>query len=97
LRFGKFIIQIPNISEFLVDNGYTCWILEWRNHGESSKVDGPYNFEIIGKEDISAAFEYLFNSEKIENLDCITHSGGGISLTISLRLSSWSMDRESRE
>jgi len=72
------------ISEFLVNNGYTCWILEWRNHGESSKVEGPYNFEIIGKEDFVAAFDYLFKVEKIEQLDCITHSGGGISLTIFL-------------
>lgn len=72
------------ISEFLANNGYTCWILEWRNHGDSSKIAGPYNFEIIGKEDITAAFNYLFVNEKIEQLDCVTHSGGGISLTIHL-------------
>jgi len=72
------------ISEFLVNNGYTCWILEWRNHGNSAKVDGNYNFEIIGKEDVDSALDYLFNEEKITQLDCITHSGGGISLTINL-------------
>jgi len=72
------------ISEFLVNYGYTCWILEWRNHGESSRIEEPYNFEIIGKEDIRTAFEFLFLNEKIEQLDCVTHSGGGISLTINL-------------
>lgn len=72
------------ISEFLVENGYTCWILEWRNHGESSMVEEPYDFERIGKEDIKAAFDYLFDQEKLEKIDCVTHSGGAISLTINL-------------
>ncbi len=72
------------ITEFLVENGFTCWILEWRNHGASSTLDEPYNFEKIGKEDIKAAFEYLFDHEKLEEIDCVTHSGGAISLTINL-------------
>lgn len=72
------------ISEFLVKRGYICWILEWRNHGSSSKINEPYNFEKIGKEDIKRAFDFLFNEQKLKNIDCITHSGGGISLTINL-------------
>jgi predicted alpha/beta hydrolase len=72
------------VSEYLVKKGYTCWILEWRNHGASSTISGAYNFEIIGKEDIQCAFEYLFEEEKLTSIDCVTHSGGGISLTINL-------------
>jgi len=72
------------ISEFLVKEGYTCWILEWRNHGESSIINEPYNFERIGKEDVEKALDYLFTVEKLEQIDCVTHSGGGISLTINL-------------
>lgn len=72
------------ISEFLVKNGYTCWILEWRNHGDSSKMNGPYNFETIGKEEVTTALDYLFEIERLEQIDCVTHSGGGISLTIHL-------------
>lgn len=72
------------VSEFLVKNGYTCWILEWRNHGKSSTIDAPYNFEKIGKEDIEKVLNYLFVEENIKQIDCITHSGGGISLIINL-------------
>ncbi len=72
------------ISEFLVKRGYTCWILEWRNHGESSIINESYNFETIGKEEITTTFDYLFKKEKLEQIDCVTHSGGGISLIIHL-------------
>ncbi len=72
------------ISEFLVKRGYTCWILEWRNHGSSSYIKEPYNFEKIGKEEIKRAFHFLFQEQKLEKIDCVTHSGGGISVTINL-------------
>lgn len=72
------------IGTYLAERGYTCWVLEWRNHGESSFVNEPYNFEKIAKVDIKKAFDYLFEVEKIENIDCVTHSGGGISLIINL-------------
>ena len=72
------------IGEFLVKNGYTCWILEWRNHGDSSTLNEPYNFEKIGIEEIETAFDYLQKVELISTFDCVTHSGGGISLTINL-------------
>jgi len=72
------------ISEFLVKRGYTCWILEWRNHGRSSTINETFNFEKIGKEDVEKAFNYLFKKEKIDKIDCVTHSGGGISLVINL-------------
>lgn len=72
------------IADFLVEAGYTCWIMEWRNHGDSSKVKAKFNFETIANEDIKIAFNYLFNILEIEKIDCVTHSGGGICLTIAL-------------
>ena len=72
------------ISSFFAAQGYTCWILEWRNHGDSSPSALPFNFETIAQKDFSVAFRYLVEEKKIENLHCITHSGGGICLTIFL-------------
>lgn len=72
------------ISKYLVKENYTCWILEWRNHGESSPDNSDFNFETIGKEDIKIALDYLFENQKIKKIDCITHSAGGVSLTINL-------------
>ena len=72
------------IADFLVGEGYTCWIMEWRNHGDSSKISTKFNFETIAKKDIKIVFDYLFDIQKIQKIDCITHSGGGICLTIAL-------------
>jgi predicted alpha/beta hydrolase len=72
------------IAKYFASIGYTCWIMEWRNHGESSKTTKKFNFETIALFDIKSVFEYLFDELKISALDCITHSGGGICLTMCL-------------
>lgn len=72
------------IVKYFVDNGFTCWTFEWRNHGSSSKLSEKFDFETIGQKDFIIVFKYLFEKCQIQNLDCITHSGGGICLTIAL-------------
>lgn len=72
------------IATFLANKGYHAWILEWREHGSSGGNDRPFNFESIGLEDIPAALGYLKEVEKLENIDAVTHSGGGICLTMAL-------------
>ena len=74
------------ITKYLVDKGFTCYNFEWRNHGESSKTKEKFNFETIAKKDFKIVFNYLFDTLKIEKIDCITHSGGGICLTMFLIL-----------
>ena len=75
---------ILRIAEYLADNGYQSWIMEWRNHGESSPSKAKLNFEIIGKRDFPIVFDYLENTWGIQKYDCVTHSGGGISWSIFL-------------
>ena len=58
--------------------------MEWRNHGESSQNKHDFNFETIAKFDLKSTFSFLFNTQNIKHLDCITHSGGGIILTMFL-------------
>ena len=75
---------MSGIVEYLVEKNFTCWVFEWRSHGESSQVKEKINFETIGKGDFKLIFDYLFDIAKVEKVDCITHSGGGICLTIAL-------------
>lgn len=75
---------LNGIAEYLSTYGFTCWIFEWRNHGHSSIPDQKFDFETIGQQDFKVVFDYLFEECKIETLECITHSGGGICLTIAL-------------
>ena len=72
------------IASFLAEKAYTCWIMEWRGHGNSSTPPKEFNFETIAELDISTVFTYLFEQERVKQLSCITHSGGGICLAIFL-------------
>jgi predicted alpha/beta hydrolase len=58
--------------------------MEWRNHGESDRTKRKFNFETIAKYDLKSTFEFLFNEQSVEKVDCLAHSGGGIALTICL-------------
>ena len=72
------------IATYLTEKGFTCWIMEWRNHGKSPKTKQKFNFETIAKFDLKTTFEFLFNNQNLKNIDCLTHSGGGIVLTMFL-------------
>ena len=72
------------IAHYFAKKGYTCWIMEWRSHGASSVVKEKFNFETVALEDFPIVFEFLFYNEKIKHLNCITHSGGGLCLSMFL-------------
>lgn len=72
------------IASYLAEKGFTCWIMEWRNHGQSSKTQREFNFETIAKYDIESTFAFLFHKQNLKSINCLTHSGGGIVLTMFL-------------
>ncbi len=72
------------VAGYLARLGHTCYIMEWRGHGASSMPTDDYNFETIAFYDIAATFTYLFDELKLHNLHAVTHSGGGICLTMFL-------------
>ncbi len=73
------------LADCLTQKGYTCWLLEWRNHGSSPKTKSKkYSFEDLAKEDFKTALDFLIEQQGITTFDCITHSGGGILLTLFL-------------
>ncbi len=81
------------LAKFLTEKGYVLYIMEWRNHGKSSGTNLKYNFETIGLIDIKTIFEYLFEAQVNEFIHCITHSGGGICLTMFLAANSQYVNR----
>jgi len=72
------------IAKYLAALGYTCWIMEWRNHGASPRTNESFSFETIGLFDVKAALQHLRDKVGVEKISCITHSGGGICLTMCL-------------
>lgn len=72
------------ISKYLANLGFTCYIMEWRGHGDSLITKNRFNFETIALHDIKTTFNYLFEDLKIPFIHCVTHSGGGIALSMLL-------------
>ncbi len=72
------------IAKYFAKKGFTCWIMEWRNHGSSELTKKKFNFETIALFEFKTVFSYLISDLRIEKLHCITHSGGGICLTMFL-------------
>jgi pimeloyl-ACP methyl ester carboxylesterase len=73
-----------SFARYLASHGHTCWILEWRGHGASQRDDRPFDLETIALFDLKATLEYLLEQERVPRLECATHSGGGIALTMCL-------------
>lgn len=72
------------VAKYLASKGFVCWILEWRNHGKSTKTTIPFSLETIAFQDLKATILYLVNELKIPSFHCVTHSGGGLSLAMLL-------------
>lgn len=72
------------IAEYLAEIGHDCYIMEWRGHGDSSIPKHKFNFETIATYDYEATFRYLFEELELDNLHCVTHSGGGVCLAMFL-------------
>ncbi len=64
--------------------GHLAWILEWRGHGSSDRVSGPYDMETVALCDIPAALRDLQARHPGAPLCAATHSGGGLALTMAL-------------
>ena len=72
------------IASYLASLGHTCYVMEWRGHGSSSIPEKKFNFETVATHDYEATFRYFFDELKLDNLHCVTHSGGGVGLTMFL-------------
>ena len=72
------------IASYFANLGYNCFIMEWRGHGSSSNPDNLYHFEDVAFYDVKAVFDYLLNTLNLDGLHCVTHSGGGLCLTLFL-------------
>lgn len=72
------------IAHMLAEQGHDCYIMEWRGRGSSSIPKEHFNLETIALFDIDATIPYLIDELGLPSLHCITHSGGGICLTMFL-------------
>lgn len=81
------------IAGYLATQGHHCYIMEWRGRGSSSVPNEDFNLETIALNDVDATLNYLINELKLPSIHCVTHSGGGICLTMNLIQNSHYIDK----
>jgi predicted alpha/beta hydrolase len=72
------------IAKYLARSGLNCWILEWREHGESAFSPEPFNFDTIATQDLKTAIRFINTSGSKLPFFFLGHSGGGIALSLLL-------------
>jgi len=72
------------LAEYLAENGFDCWVLELRGHGESQgNVPNP-DFEAFGLFDVPAALKLVSTETGRPEVFLVGHSGGGLAFLMHL-------------
>lgn len=66
------------LASFLADQGFDCWIVELRGHGQSQVTEGNPDFQHLADFDVPAAIEAVRRRTGKSQTFLIGHSGGGL-------------------
>lgn len=66
------------LASFLADQGFDCWILEWRGHGQSAAGDASPDFQYLADVDVPAGLDAVRDATGKPNVFLVGHSGGGL-------------------
>ncbi len=72
-----------SMARWLKAQGRNAWTISLRGTGDSDRVDpekgrAPYDFDTLWREDLSAAIRYVRETEKVDAIDYVGHSMGGM-------------------
>ncbi|MGI9332603.1 MAG: alpha/beta fold hydrolase [Gammaproteobacteria bacterium] len=66
------------VAQFFALQGYTCWILEWRQHGHSGRPRARFTLETVAEMDVPVALGHVDSHSRGNPIYWIGHSGGGL-------------------
>ena len=72
--------SVQGLAQYLSDNGYDCWILDFQGHGSSDKPKKEPSFESMCIEDAAAALDHLKMLYPTETVIWVGHSAGGLAV-----------------
>ncbi|HSP78140.1 MAG TPA: alpha/beta hydrolase [Myxococcaceae bacterium] len=72
---GRVCLKLAN---FLREQGFDCWVLDWRGHGLSDKAAAGVSYEELALRDVEAALQCVQEQTGEESLFWVGHSAGGI-------------------
>lgn len=66
------------LASFLAEQGFDCWILEWRGHGQSAAGNASPDFQYLAEFDVPAGLEAVRRMTGKPQVFLVGHSGGGL-------------------
>jgi oxygen-independent coproporphyrinogen-3 oxidase len=72
------------LARYLAENGFDCWVLELRGHGDSERLVPRPDFEAFGLLDVPAALECVRKHTGHPDALLVGHSGGGLAFLMHL-------------
>ncbi|MGH7411848.1 MAG: alpha/beta fold hydrolase, partial [Candidatus Methylomirabilis sp.] len=72
------------LARYLAREGFDCWILEFRGHGQSQSGSVHPDFERFSFFDVPTALDAVRRRTRREDLFWVGHSGGGLALLMHL-------------
>jgi oxygen-independent coproporphyrinogen-3 oxidase len=72
------------LARYLARDGFDCWILEFRGHGQSDPGSIHPDFERLALFDVPTALDAVRRQTRREDLFWVAHSGGGLALLMHL-------------
>ena len=72
------------LAEYLAENGFDCWVLDLRGHGESQRTVPNPSFEAFGLFDVPATLEFVKAHTGRPEVFLVGHSGGGLAFLMHL-------------
>lgn len=66
------------LASFLADQGFDCWILEWRGHGHSAPGNARPDFQYLADFDVPAGLDAVRRITGKAQVFLVGHSGGGL-------------------
>lgn len=71
-------LAVQHLADFLVEQGFDTWLLEWGGHGDSKAANRKQNFEYPALNDLPVAIDFITSHTGQSRLHWTSHSGGGL-------------------
>lgn len=69
---------VEHLSEYLVEQGFDTWLLEWGGHGQAKPAHRKQNFEYPALNDLPVAIDFIAQHTGHVQVHWTSHSGGGL-------------------
>lgn len=66
------------LAEHLAGRGFSCWVFDWRGHGDSGRNDFNHSFDDVAEQDVPAILDAVRQRSGQPSAFWIGHSGGGL-------------------